>query len=680
MTSKEQIQQCMVEGLLNDGNKYIIPMYQRNYAWGEAEITQLIKDVAGSQEKDPAKPYYIGTLVVYKRNDGSFEIIDGQQRFTTLVLLALLLKQKYKNNEKIQLLEQEKIHNLEFESRPKSTNTLYELSQGNAIHELKNDLYNQDLLSGWSELDRALNALKTVDKLDEFIEYLANQVKIIRIELPKDVDLNHYFEVMNNRGEQLEKHEVLKAKLISYLNDADGTKSEKENNILAFTKIWNATANMERYIQYGFTPEERCKVFGSSWDSFSLKSFDKIVEVLYPQQSENNTASGHSQSAKSTKLVSNGLTIMEMLNTASSKNNNENEKEERPDRFNSVVNFQNFLLHVLRVWQKADIPLDDKRLLDIFNVKIENADQVKKFAFALLKAKFLFDQYIIKREFLSNEEKWSLMRLKYDDKKSASYVNSFSKDNSDTEVQGEHDKNKQILMLLSAFHVSAPTQGYKYWLNGALNILYAYQCDIDAADYLAKLEKLARNFVYGRFLGQSEKAEYHAMIYAEDFKYNALESSNKSEWSERLKYGAIENNFVFNYLDYLLWVKNKDSKDSDDVYKKFEFTFRSSVEHFYPQHPMNDHKSLTDEEGINSFGNLCLISHSKNSRLSNYPPSAKKEHFQPAINEGKIDSLKIYEMINLLNNEGSWGEEQIKKHELEMLQLFIVDSKKQDYT
>jgi len=92
------------------------------------------------------------------------------------------------------------------------------------------------------------------------------------------------------------------------------------------------------------------------------------------------------------------------------------------------------------------------------------------------------------------------------------------------------------------------------------------------------------------------------------------------------------------------------------------------------------HKSLTDEEGINSFGNLCLISHSKNSRLSNYPPSAKKEHFQPAINEGKIDSLKIYEMINLLNNEGSWGEEQIKKHELEMLQLFIVDSKKQDYT
>lgn len=674
MTSKEQIQQCMVEGLLNDGNKYIIPMYQRNYAWGEAEITQLIKDVADYQEKDPAKPYYIGTLVVYKRNDGSFEIIDGQQRFTTLVLLALLLKQKDKNNGKIQLLEQEKIHNLEFESRPKSTNTLYELSQGNAIHELKNDLYNQDLLSGWSELDRAL---KTVDKLDEFIEYLANQVKIIRIELPKDVDLNHYFEVMNNRGEQLEKHEVLKAKLISYLNDADGTKSEKENNILAFTKIWNATANMERYIQYGFTPEERCKVFGSSWDSFSLKSFDKIVEVLYPQQSENNTASGHSQPAKSTKLVSNGLTIMEMLNTASSKNNNENEKEERPDRFNSVVNFQNFLLHVLRVWQKADIPLDDKRLLDIFDVKIENADQVKKFAFTLLKAKFLFDQYIIKREFLSNEEKWSLMRLKYDDKKSASYVNSFSKDNSDTEVQGEHDKNKQILMLLSAFHVSAPTQGYKYWLNGALNILYEYKEQIIAEDYLAKLEKMARNFVYGRFLGQSEKNEYHDIIYDSEFSYTPLEENNKQELSKHLKYGAIQNNFIFNYLDYLLWVTNK---DPDSVYKNFEFTFRSSVEHFYPQHPMNDDKVLTDEAGLHSFGNLCLISHSKNSRLSNYPPSAKKEHFQPAINEGKIDSLKIYEMINLLNNEDSWGEKQIKKHELEMLQLFIVDSKKQDYT
>lgn len=90
----EHIQSFTVKDLLKDSNRYIIPIYQRNYAWGEAEITQLIQDIADYQKKDESKPYYIGTLVVYKRDDGIFEIIDGQQRFTTLVLLALLLKQK----------------------------------------------------------------------------------------------------------------------------------------------------------------------------------------------------------------------------------------------------------------------------------------------------------------------------------------------------------------------------------------------------------------------------------------------------------------------------------------------------------------------------------------------------------------------------------------------------------
>lgn len=651
----KQIQPCTVKELLNDSSKYIIPMYQRNYAWGEAEITQLIRDVTDYQEKDPAKPYYIGTLVVYKRNDGSFEIIDGQQRFTTLVLLALLLKQKYESNE--QLLEQGETHNLEFESRPKSTDTLEGLSQGKFI----NDQYNPDLLSGWNELERAL---PKVD-LNEFIKYLANQVKIIRIELPKDVDLNHYFEVMNNRGEQLEKHEILKAQLISHLSKSD--EPEKENNILVFTKIWDAVANMERYIQYGFTPEERCKVFGSSWDSFSLKNFDDIVEALYPQQSESNTERGHSQSAESTKLVSNGLNIMKMLEIPSRKNNNENEKEERPDRFNSVVNFQNFLLHVLRVWKKEDIALDDKRLLDNFKAKLKKADQVKQFAFALLKTKFLFDQYIIKREFSSNEEKWSLQRLKYENE-NQSYVNTYD----------QEPLNKQILMLLSAFHVSAPTQGYKYWLNGALNILYEYKEQIIAEDYLAKLEKMARNFVYGRFLSQSGKNEYHNIIYDSEFSYTPLKHDNKQEWSELLKYGAIQNNFIFNYLDYLLWVRNKNSnescEESRNVYSKFEFTFRSSVEHFYPQHPKDGYEVLADEKGLHSFGNLCLISHSRNSSLSNYQPSAKKEHFQQAIKQGKIDSLKTYEMIKILDNEGSWGAYEIEMHENNMFEFFIKDS------
>lgn len=89
-----------IRDLLGDSARYLVPMYQRNYDWGEGEITQLLQDVLDYQHKSASdkrpQTYYIGTLVVYPRDDGSFEVIDGQQRFTTLSLLAIWLKHNRK--------------------------------------------------------------------------------------------------------------------------------------------------------------------------------------------------------------------------------------------------------------------------------------------------------------------------------------------------------------------------------------------------------------------------------------------------------------------------------------------------------------------------------------------------------------------------------------------------------
>src|SRR5690554_3177615 len=86
------IEQYSVSELLNGEVDYLIPMYQRNYAWGEAEITQLTQDVLDELLKhdgstDAFTPYYIGTLVVFRKLEGAgerplFEVIDGQQRLT----------------------------------------------------------------------------------------------------------------------------------------------------------------------------------------------------------------------------------------------------------------------------------------------------------------------------------------------------------------------------------------------------------------------------------------------------------------------------------------------------------------------------------------------------------------------------------------------------------------------
>lgn len=110
------------------------------------------------------------------------------------------------------------------------------------------------MVNGFSLLEKGLLALG--DKLEGFCQYLYEKVEITRVSVPKDTDLNHYFEVMNNRGEQLEKHEVVKARLMSVLNEITDP-YEREQSIQLLGKVWDATANMERYVQYGFNLDER---------------------------------------------------------------------------------------------------------------------------------------------------------------------------------------------------------------------------------------------------------------------------------------------------------------------------------------------------------------------------------------------------------------------------------------
>ncbi|MCG2609758.1 DUF262 domain-containing HNH endonuclease family protein [Acinetobacter sp. SM34] len=643
-----------IKQLLSDENNYVIPMYQRNYAWEEGEINQLIEDIKDYQEKQHQR-YYIGTLVVYKRQDGTLEVIDGQQRFTTLSLLALYLK-----NLELSLTTKARFPsmawyqklNINFDSRPKSTNTFNALSQRTALHHLNTEQYNEAILNGYTLIQKKLASLKPLD-LRKFSTYLFNHVHIMRVEVPQDTDLNHYFEAMNNRGEQLEKHEVLKAKMMKVLNEIEDD-GEKEASIHALQKIWEACANMERYVQYGFSPEERHCLFGENdWGTFSINDFAELCENL-----EMNSEQGSGRSL---------LTVLSKPIRPSKIQANNN--DDAPDRFNSVINFSNFLLHVLKVYTEQDISLDDKHLITEFEdylLNIENnIEAVQDFVFALFKCKYLFDQFIIKREYLKGEDTWSLKRLKWYSKKSVGFSNSFNDD------KNEYDGiNRQILMLLSAFHVSTPTLVYKHWLNAALYFLY-YQEEIEAEAYLKYLTNLAKRFVFERFLAKDEGKPYYEMIYETNFKSSPKNMTKNKIDTNKLCFGNIENNFIFNYLDYLLWRNNK---NKSHVIKEFEFTFRSSVEHFYPQHPMDGHPKM-ESDWLHDFGNLCLISHSKNSRLSNFPPKAKVAHFSGALKNQKIDSLKLLEMINFLNGNEDWEERAIQQHSQEMLSLLLNSTK-----
>ena len=71
-----------------ESGKYVVPLYQRNYAWRKNEIEQLLQDIYEAFKKNPTGNYFIGSLVVLKRQNGDYEVIDGQQRLTTLSLIT----------------------------------------------------------------------------------------------------------------------------------------------------------------------------------------------------------------------------------------------------------------------------------------------------------------------------------------------------------------------------------------------------------------------------------------------------------------------------------------------------------------------------------------------------------------------------------------------------------------
>ena len=96
------------QNIFTTDNTYLIPLYQREYAWREVQIKQLIDDI---NEVDDKKKYYIGSLIVHNRGNNNLEIIDGQQRLTTLFLLLNCLNVKTKVS-------------LIFECRDRSNDTL----------------------------------------------------------------------------------------------------------------------------------------------------------------------------------------------------------------------------------------------------------------------------------------------------------------------------------------------------------------------------------------------------------------------------------------------------------------------------------------------------------------------------------------------------------------------------
>lgn len=588
--------------------KYLIPIYQRNYAWGEDEIEALLEDIKGSKEG-----YFIGSLVVREKGE-FFEVIDGQQRLTTLFLILKHLGVNITGG-------------LQFEARQKSNETLSKIHKDddNLV-----DLPSAEIANGFKFIKEYL------EKNKDFNKSKILNAQILRVPVPDDTDLNHFFEIMNTRGEQLEVHQIVKANILKALD-------KKDQKIAAF--VWDACANMDRYVQMNFEKSLRAKIFGDNWDK--LCDEERLFEISLENNSKDSKeADGNSEERSLRQILQDGNYTSEKIT----------QDEDENIRFSSIINFPNFLLQVnaaisgdIKSEKSINELLYDKNL--IYNLKKyyegdEKTQMAKKFIYNILKFRLLFDKFIIKTDGNDKKdgEKWSLkMIAKKDDNSKFFYKNTFD------------DANRKLILLQSCLRITYTSPRTMEWIFTLLKQLDENKTSDDMQEIL---EKHARGKVK-----------------------DALKQSTSYPTCERI---------ILTYLDYILYrecvIGAKDSKIKQKLQNAFkaigsvnlknlqewEFKFRNSIEHFYPQNPSKDSIERMDDETLNSFGNLALVTTSGNSQFSNLAPSAKLT-MRPNIITQSLKLILMSEYIK--GNSLDEYREAIKRHGEKMLDILLSDIK-----
>jgi len=578
-------------------SSYSVPIYQRNYAWNELQILQLIEDIESAILDNDDQAYFLGNLIVNQTDNNVYEVIDGQQRLTTLYLLERYLKFSFSKDA------------LRFEARDTSNRTLAHLSDSQS-DTLPEELASAEILNGYHIIQNYFET-NLINKGD-FAKKLES-VFLIRVQVPKNIDLNHYFEIMNTRGEQLELHEIAKAKLLEVL------KTDQDKHVGAM--IWDKCSNMNSYVQMNFDPNHRKMLFTDNWSSLQSKfeNFDAIVNQIDNEK-------GTSQSKKS---------LLAILNSSKTPDTKNKEFEDENERFESTISFPNFLLQVNSVLKdlNSNSSLDDKHFLQTLEWSWNSPDNAKHFLFTLLKCRVLYDKYIVKREFAKDYKetgRWSLQRLeKYRDTKRTSdkpaYVGTLKLER----------QNQKLRTLQSCLRITYTSPKTMHWISLVLSELL----DDESTDLINLLEQYCCKKV--------------------------------SESNYETKSGFEIERIVFSYLDYLIFRDGYSYKDEQLVFPlndNWQFQFRNSIEHFYPQHPIDG--AVWKDHDLHGFGNLALITVSGNSKFSNLSPLSKIDSYPNLIKQ----SLKLTIMQAMTtSSKEKWTTQKANEHQKKMNAILQKD-------
>lgn len=640
------------EWLFGSG-RYVVPLYQREYAWrSDVEIERLIADIQAFNPGNDDRCYRLGSVSVMKRENGELEVIDGQQRLTTLYLMLTALNSACKAVTKS--VPSNDIFNpddsvLTFEGRMGSTCTL---QNAEALHCQKINKVNvqsdNGILAAYEGLRSWAHGLSE-KKLKDFLKRL-EQTAIYRIPVPEKTDLCKFFIRMNTRGKQLELSDVLKAQLMKHLTPDD---------LAWFNSVWTACSNMNTYLKKSLTQETWSEFF--SPEALNAQAFTRMNHTDVTKDVQTNQLAAFADyfldSANSSAVAA--VTLGNVAREAD---------------FESFIDFPTFLMHTLKLCalnrgKSCEGATNDKRLLTFFeehwktvfdlelntdassqnNLPQEVRPQaswadVLEFLRTLVIARHLYDGWILKR---LNKD-WIIKHLadNVDKPNVDSLVNSYQ--------EGLH---KKILMIQSCLRVTYTSSHTMPWVTKLLHLLWDNKNNPDASGQavLNELEKLAINEVNDK-----------------------MKDKDSGTGTPRI---------LFNFLNYLLWREGlvSDNPEDEKRREKFQFAYWNSVEHWYPQTPDNSMKDDWPDQkpSVDIFGNLFLLNSSDNSSLSNMLPVEKRRRLEDkVVNEQLMLSLKAVDMMRateratLDGHKQSW---QTACLELQKKHLLLLEGKYDEY-
>lgn len=226
---------------------YQIPIYQRPYQWTEENCEKLLDDLFEDYEKDRESDYFCGSLVLVKSDPNSktetYDIVDGQQRLSTFILLAKVLADLYNDcsldSKHLERL-QESWKDRHTERKRLSFNTIGSNAEDDFAYALEHFNDSQASKNKNNKNNYLKNAVclkdylikKEIENIDNFIKWLYSNVKFITIICPNIDKALRIFDVLNARGLPLNATDIFKGELLKEL--------AKEEDQKKLVSRWNA--------------------------------------------------------------------------------------------------------------------------------------------------------------------------------------------------------------------------------------------------------------------------------------------------------------------------------------------------------------------------------------------------------------------------------------------------------